>query len=170
MPTALTVLIDDQLLALTPGLDTFMPSMVTKPLFSSPAVRQKLIIHETKLKRLFRKWALEDGTKQTILISEVVEMFDVSRICDKRTMDLGSEQVTQACVLAMLGDHDGAYEQWLGAGDNRCKELIFAEFVDAVMRASLLKFESDSTTPVDLKVHEMCLLLTFGPAGLEQTK
>ena len=85
-------------------------------------------------------------------------------------MDLGSEQVTQACVLAMLGDHDGAYEQWLGAGDNRCKELIFAEFVDAVMRASLLKFESDSTTPVDLKVHEMCLLLTFGPAGLEQTK
>ena len=41
----------------------------------------------------------------------------------------------------------------------------FPEFVDAIQRAAMLKFDTDHKTPVDLKIHEMCLLLIFGPAG-----
>ena len=70
-------------------------------------------------------------------------------------------------VVAMVGDHEGVFEQWMEAGEGACCELIFPEFVEAILRSGLLKFDEDSKTPTDLKIHEMCLLLLFGPAGFQ---
>ena len=56
-------------------------------------------------------------------------------------------------------------------GEKACAELIFPEFVEAILRAGLFKFSADETTPMDLKIHEMCLLLSFGAAGpLQQAR
>ena len=128
-------------------------------------MRQKLTIHETRLKSLFRKWATSDETRQTINISEWNDMFSVSGIMGA---DLDMDKLREAFVVAMLGDHPGALASWDAAGENVCSELIFPEFVEAILRAAMLKFDIDRKTPIDLKIHEMCLLLIFGPAGVQK--
>jgi hypothetical protein len=70
-----------------------------------------------------------------------------------------------AFVHAMLGAHDGVFETWQEAGEQACSEILFSEFVDAIMRVALLKFEWDTATTIDIKVHELCLILIFGPGG-----
>lgn len=137
--------------------------------FSSAAVRQKLTIHETKLKKVFSKWAQVDETHETIDIDEWISMFAASGLVDAppkagRAEGLTRRQLRQAFVVAMLGEHEGAFDDW-SAQAEPCRELIFPEFVDAIMRSALVKYASDPHTPVDLKVHELCLLLISGPAG-----
>jgi len=162
LPNSLTQLIEEKLLILTTGFDTFAPEKVAPALFTSPAVRQKLTIHESRLKQLFLKWAVHDEYRQTIDLHEWLDMFAASTIMGP---DLTKGQLECDFVLAMLGDHAGNFESWQNAGENACQELIFPEFVEALMRASLTKFRDDDTTAIDLKVHEICLLLTFGPAA-----
>lgn len=162
LPYCLQKLIEDRVLVLTPGFDTFDPQKAMPAVFSSPAVRQKLTIHESRLKKLFYRWAVTDETRETVQLSEFLEMFAGSDIMGA---DLNEGHLTKAFVHAMLGPFEGGYEQWVEAGDKACTELIFSEYVEAIMRAALFKFESDTRTPVDLKVHEVCLLLIFGPAG-----
>ena len=73
-------------------------------------------------------------------------------------------------MVAMLGDHEGSFDKWVEAGDKACQDLIFSEFVEAVMRAALSKYKGDADTAVDLKVHELCLLLVFGPAAKQPAR
>ena len=42
--------------------------------------------------------------------------------------------------------------------------------LEALARAALLKFESDSATPPEAKVHEICQLLIHSPAGVPPEK
>ena len=132
--------------------------------FTSAAVRQKLTIHESRLKTLFRKWATEDETRQTINMTEWMDMFAASGVIGP---DLTEAKLREAFVIAELGDHPGALASWEEAGEDACCELIFPEFVEAILRAAMLKFDNDPKTPIDLKIHELCLLLIFGPAGLQ---
>lgn len=165
LPKSLTTIIDENILPLTPGFDTFEPERATPTPFTSAAVRQKLTIHETKLKKLFRKWATSDETRQTINVDEWLDMF---RASDIMAADLTEDTLMRAFVIAQLGDHKGAYEAWQEGGgvESACVTLIFPEFVEAILRAALLKFSYDTKTSIDLKIHEICLLLIFGPAGL----
>ena len=160
-------LIEFNLQVLTPGLDTFVPSRAAPAPFASPSVRQKLVIHEPKLKALFRKWAVEDDTHETIKLGEFLDMFAASGTMGA---DLTDEMLTRDFVVAMLGDHEGSFDKWAEAGDKACQDLIFSEFVEAVMRAALSKYEGDADTAVDLKVHELCLLLVFGPAAKQPAR
>eukprot|EP00325_Prymnesiales_sp_UTEX-LB-985_P024258 CAMPEP_0174731970 /NCGR_PEP_ID=MMETSP1094-20130205/58536_1 /TAXON_ID=156173 /ORGANISM="Chrysochromulina brevifilum, Strain UTEX LB 985" /LENGTH=529 /DNA_ID=CAMNT_0015934421 /DNA_START=17 /DNA_END=1606 /DNA_ORIENTATION=+ len=162
LPNSLTQLIEEKLLVLTPGCDTFAADKVAPALFGSPAVRQKLTIHESRLKQLFLKWAIRDEFRQTIALHEWLDMFAASTIMGA---DLTKDQLVRDFVIAMLGDHPGNFESWQAAGEQACEELIFPEFVEALMRVSLTKYRDDDSTSVDLKVHEICLLLTFGPAA-----
>jgi hypothetical protein len=166
LPNCLTKILEDNILPLTPGFDTFEPDRAAPNLFTSAAVRQKLTIHETRLKALFRKWSTEDEMRQTINLQEWRDMFRASGVMDA---DLPEDKVLEAFVVAELGEHKESLPQWLEAGDDACVTLIFSEFVEAILRAALLKFSDDAKTPVDLKIHEMCLLLIFGPAGLSRS-
>lgn len=163
LPAALSQLVEDKLLVLTPGFDTFSEDKCAPALFTSSAVRQKLTIHESRLKQMFRKWATEDESHQTISLNEWLMLFAATTVMDS---DLTKEDLTRDFVLAMLGDHDNNFESWEAAGENACRVLIFPEFVEALMRTALTKFRDDRSTPVDMKVHELCLLLTFGPGAL----
>jgi len=165
LPGSLTKIIEEHILPLTPGFESFDYARATNSPFTSPAVRQKLTIHETKLKKLFKKWATTDEHRQTINMAEWLDMFKASDIMGR---DMDEEKLMRAFVVAELGDHQNAYSEWQEAGgvEKACAELIFPEFVEAILRAALLKFENDPKTPVDLKIHEICLLLIFGPAGL----
>lgn len=163
LPSCLITILEENVLKLTPGFSTFDTTRATASPFTAPAVRQKLTVHETKLKKLFRKWSTADEARQTINLTEWIDMFAASSLIGA---DLDQERLTEAFVVAQLGDHAGAFEHWLEAGESACRELIFPEFVEAILRAALMKFSLDEATPVDLKIHEMCLLLIFGPAGL----
>ena len=164
LPKCLQFLIEDFILPLTPGFDSFDSERALPTPFTSAAVRQKLTIHESNLKKLFRKWATSEGSAQTMSLHEWHEMFAASGLT---TGDLTETKLTEAFVHAMLGDHEGAYEEWEEAGKSASVELSFPEFVEAIMRAGLYKFEADERTPIDLKVHEICLLLICGPAGFQ---
>ena len=135
--------------------------------FTSAAVRQKLTIHETRLKQLFRKWAKQDETRQTIHLDEWLAMFRASGIIG---YDLDEAKLREAFVIAILGDHENALASWDEAGEAACCELIFPEFVEAILRAAMLKLKDDKRTTIDLKIHEICLLLIFGPAGVKMKK
>ena len=168
LPKSLTTIVEENILPLTPGFDNFDPARAAATPFTSAAVKQKLTIHETKLKKLFRKWATTDETRQTINVEEWLAMFRASDIMGS---DMTEETLRHAFVVAMLGDHDGVYEAWeeglskAAQEGGACVTLIFPEFVEAILRAALFKFSYDDETPVDLKIHEICLLLIFGPAG-----
>ena len=166
LPTSLSKIIEENILPLTPGFDTFDHDRAPPNLFASAAVRQKLTIHETRLKKLFRKWATADEARQTISMAEWLDMFRASETTGK---DLDEDKLMQAFVVAELGDHKSSYSDWQAAGgvESACADLIFPEFVEAILRAALLKYDYDPRTSVDLKIHELCLLLIFGPAGLQ---
>ena len=163
LPQSATKLIEDNVLTLTPGFDSFEAHRASSTPFTSAAVRQKLTIHETNLKSLFGKWAVPDETRQTINLSEWLDMYAASGIM---AADLTEDSLKEAFIVAELGDHHGVVAQWEEAGEVACCDLIFPEFVEAILRAALLKWAADKVTPIDLKIHEMCLLLIFGPAGV----
>lgn len=162
LPGCMVKMIEENLLVLTPGFDTFDRAKARPSVFASSAVRHKLTIHETHLKSLFSKWATSDDSRQTMQLDEWIEL----NVAAKTTgVDLNEAKVVEAFVAALVGERPDALQLWEEAGDAACKELIFPEFVDAIQRAAMLKFDTDHKTPVDLKIHEMCLLLIFGPAG-----
>ena len=161
LPMCVTHLIQG-MLTLTPGFETFEPEKAAYAPFSSPAVRQKLTMHESRLKKLFQHWAKLDETRETIQLSEFLQMMAKA---DVMGPDLIEVQLKMAFVHAMLGAHDGVFETWQEAGEQASSEILFSEFVDAIMRVALLKFEWDTATTIDIKVHELCLILIFGPCG-----
>ena len=152
LPQCATKILEDHILTLTPGFDSFDAERASPTPFNSSAVRQKLTIHETKLKSLFRKWATSDESRQTIHLSEWLDMYAASGIM---AADLTEDTLKEAFIVAMLGDHSGVVAKWEEAGESACSELIFPEFVEAILRAAMLKWVSDTTTPIDLKIHEM---------------
>lgn len=163
LPSSIKTMLEEDIWPLTPGFESFEPDRAAPTPFRSSAVRQKLTIHESRLKELFRKWAVADETRQTINLSEWQAMFAKAEIVDH---DLTEDKLREAFVVAQLGDHKGSFARWEEAGEDACTDLIFPEFVEAVLRAGLLKCIDDHETPMDLKIHEVCLLLIFGPAGL----
>ena len=163
LPSSISTMLEENVWPLTPGFESFDPDRAAPTPFTSSSVRQKLTIHESRLKELFRKWAVADETRQTINLSEWLAMFTKAEIVDR---DLTEDKLREAFVVAQLGDHEGSFARWEEAGEDACTELIFPEFVEAVLRAGLLKCIDDDVTPIDLKIHEVCLLLIFGPAGL----
>ena len=167
LPKSLFQLIEDKILPLSPGFDSFDAARAPSSPFTSAAVRQKLTIHETRLKQLFRKWAKQDETRQTIHLDEWLAMFRASGIIG---YDLDEAKLREAFVIAILGDHENALASWDEAGEAACCELIFPEFVEAILRAAMLKLKDDKRTTIDLKIHEICLLLIFGPAGVKMKK
>ncbi len=113
----------------------------------------------------FNKWATADERHEVISLSEWFEMFEASGLMGA---DLTRAQLLSVFVHAMLGDHDKVVEKFEDAVEREtrpCQDLIFSEFVEALTRTALSKYADDASTPVDLKVHEICLLLISGPAG-----
>ncbi len=184
LPDCLSSMIEEYLLRLAPGFEEEneaaaaaaeeagedptpfrqVPSE-TPGILASPALRQKLTIHDTKLKKLFYKWATADERHEVISLSEWFEMFEASGLMGA---DLTRAQLLSVFVHAMLGDHDKVVEKFEDAVEREtrpCQDLIFSEFVEALTRTALSKYADDASTPVDLKVHEICLLLISGPAG-----
>jgi len=167
LPDAFIEVIDNHLKLLTPGLETYDSTLAVPAPFAQVPVRQKLIIHENQLRNLFRKFAVQDEKHELISLDEFQEMF---RRSDTMGPDLTEDILRRDFAVTMLGGHARSHEQWLDAGAAACKHLLFSEFVEAVMRAALSKYQDDHDTPVDMKVHELCLLLVYGPASLVEPR
>ena len=182
----------------SPGVDMddpnlLQPSAPPEGLLGSPALRQKLTIHESKLKKLFHKWsALVDDKKPeagqpadesardkfTLSYDAWRAMFETSGIMDD---NLTGDQLLGVFVHAMLGDFEGVVDKWANAREKNnaaigsgsyiqaLDKIIFPEFVESITRVAIVKFAHDHVTPIDLKVHEVCLLLINGPAGAADT-
>ena len=162
LPGCLIRLLKENFHIFIAGAEPFDANQSPTSLFASPAVRQKLTIHEARLALLFHKWATVDVTHKTINLVEWLDMFAASNVMGT---DLTKTKLQQAFVQAQLGEHEGVVEARDAAGEKACPELIFTEFVDAIFRVALVMHADDVITPADLKLHEICLLLEFGPAG-----
>mgnify|MGYP003305055063 CR=1 FL=1 len=51
-----------------------------------------------------------------------------------------------------------------------CSVSVQVARADERLRAAMLKLKDDKRTTIDLKIHEICLLLIFGPAGVKMKK
>ena len=137
-------------------------------------VRRVIKLHATAMRKVFRKWAKADKTKETIELSEFAEMMKLSGVMDKEGAanlrevregggpGLGRKQVADAFVLAQLDD--GLAEGWRNAKDP-CTQLIFPEFMEAIGRVSLCKYKADTISTTERKLHEVCQLIIASPAG-----
>ena len=141
-------------------------------------VRRVIKLHTTAMRKVFRKWSKADKTKETIELSEFIEMMKASGVMDKEgpanhkevkegSVGLGRKQVADAFVLAQLDD--GLAEGWRNAKDP-CTQLIFPEFMEAIGRVALYKYKADTISTTERKLHEVCQLIIASPAGLPKAQ
>ena len=131
LPGSLTKIIEENLLVLTPGFDSFDPAHGRPSPFASTAVRHKLHIHETHLKSLFSKWAVADPARRTIHLTNGLS-------CTPRQISWSDLDSTRSRRFSLP-------PLWVN-GRMQCssgrrqamtrKELIFPEFIDAIQRCS----------------------------------
>lgn len=156
-------------------------------------VRRVIKLHESAMKKIFRKHAKADKNKETMELQEFLDLFHASGTVDSRGGPLTPKRVQETFILSQLDEGmvevrrralpcpllaaslapvPGALlhlvvsrrQVWRTAKDP-CTTLIFPEFMEAIGRAALFKFEVDKISTVERKMHEMCQLVIASPVG-----